>query len=756
MNKTGNPFSWGFEISKVDVERREVWGIATAENVDKQKDIVDFEASKSAFADWAKIGNIREAHDPKKPVGVAFSVQPVDTEKHVLIGARVSRGAEDTWQKVIDGTLKGWSIAGKVIKSAPETMMVDGLETKVNRILKYRLDEVSLVDNPANPTCTVTMIKSADGKPVATDQVAKNDEEGFEKKEGACKNCGGEFSSPNTIYGGLEAPGTPSQKTVDTVQGASKGLCLKCFRESLKTEKTLSPADQEALFVRLASEYTAKMVDGVPVLVIKKESGTNADVADGKPAPKTKDEPSDEGDELDPDEENVAPDVKAPGPDGDGGVDKKAGTGSAGVAGSHDDPSRPLLKGTWITHPSGKWAAHISKSGAGHAVQIHDHDGNQVSRVVVPGNEEAGNGGPERRKRVIGSDRWGAEQKFASTEPEDLAKAWVVHPDNGMATHITPGEGGGHHYVKVHDAQGNQIANHSVPGGPEHAHDFAMRAMEFGVDRAIDHHMRRVGQKKSTDPNSTEGLTKVIQKATQAMVGKNPVGGNPKPPGAAAGSYPDVNTALQVISALTAWLESEKNEQSSDPGQAEQVQYIQQALQLISAVFQAELAEYYGNDDVQDASPQEMSEGGPPPGPEAGGEVPEGEPAPEAVKSVHNDEEEIPVTKDEFSKALTEEFAKFSESEPFKALQKSVGDAIEKMDSLEDRLTKVEAQPVSVDGPVVRAVEKSLGADPGAADGGIDVKIADLRKAQSATENPYVKNTIGMEIAELVLKRDRT
>ena len=51
------PLALTFGIEKVDEARREVWGIATAEVPDKQRDIVDFDASVRAFRAWG--GNVR-------------------------------------------------------------------------------------------------------------------------------------------------------------------------------------------------------------------------------------------------------------------------------------------------------------------------------------------------------------------------------------------------------------------------------------------------------------------------------------------------------------------------------------------------------------------------------------------------------------------------------------------------------------------------------------------------------------------------
>ena len=158
-------FNISFPIDMIKREQRIVVGIATADNIDKAGDIVDFEASKEAFANWG--GNIREMHAPIA-VGKAVSYEPVvitgadgTSYNAVKVEAYISKGAEDTWQKVLDGTLRSFSIGGKVIeKSESADKMFRG--KPVNIIKKYVLGELSLVDNPANALAIIDIIKMND------------------------------------------------------------------------------------------------------------------------------------------------------------------------------------------------------------------------------------------------------------------------------------------------------------------------------------------------------------------------------------------------------------------------------------------------------------------------------------------------------------------------------------------------------------------------------------------------------------------
>jgi hypothetical protein len=91
--------SWLFRlpIAKVDKDLRLVSGVVTSEILDKQGDIVDYEAAKKVFTDEALWpGNMREMHQPKavgKRVGVEFD----DDLKEIILTAKVSKGAPDTW-----------------------------------------------------------------------------------------------------------------------------------------------------------------------------------------------------------------------------------------------------------------------------------------------------------------------------------------------------------------------------------------------------------------------------------------------------------------------------------------------------------------------------------------------------------------------------------------------------------------------------------------------------------------------------------
>ena len=154
-------------IAKVDKEKRIVSGFATLDNVDKQSDIVPSEVSVKAFERFK--GNIREMHMPIA-VGkmVSFKQDKFYNKEEdkfyngVFVDAYISKGAQDTWEKVLDGTLSGFSIGGSI--KDVETQYDPDMDKSIRVIKDYDLSELSLVDNPANQFANIISIqKTEDG-----------------------------------------------------------------------------------------------------------------------------------------------------------------------------------------------------------------------------------------------------------------------------------------------------------------------------------------------------------------------------------------------------------------------------------------------------------------------------------------------------------------------------------------------------------------------------------------------------------------
>jgi hypothetical protein len=148
------------QIAKIDESKHEVWGVATAEIVDKEGEIFDYDSSKPYFKRWSdeiskatagkSLGNVREMHEPSavgKLVAIAFD----DDLKQIRVGARIVDSV--AWQKCMLGVYTGFSIGGAYVKAWKDGEYVRFTASPV---------EISVVDNPCLPGAHFTAVK-ADG-----------------------------------------------------------------------------------------------------------------------------------------------------------------------------------------------------------------------------------------------------------------------------------------------------------------------------------------------------------------------------------------------------------------------------------------------------------------------------------------------------------------------------------------------------------------------------------------------------------------
>jgi hypothetical protein len=158
-------------IAKVDEERRVVSGFATLDNVDRQGDVLLSDASRKAFENFR--GNVRLMHQPI-PAGKVisfrensfFDKESGKTYNGIFVDAYISKGAENIWQMVLDGTLTGFSIGGRIVDY--ENKVDDGDEDSVRIVKEYELMELSLVDSPANQFANIFSIQKVDDQIVTT------------------------------------------------------------------------------------------------------------------------------------------------------------------------------------------------------------------------------------------------------------------------------------------------------------------------------------------------------------------------------------------------------------------------------------------------------------------------------------------------------------------------------------------------------------------------------------------------------------
>jgi hypothetical protein len=282
-NSDGENLRLSMPLTKVDKERRIVSGFASLDNVDKQDDIVTAEASMDAFAKFR--GNIREMHQPLA-VGkmVSFKADKyfdTDTNKFyngVFVSAYVSKGAQDTWEKVLDGTLAGFSIGGRMNKWDDA---YDEKSDKTIRVIKqYDLVELSLVDSPANQFANILSVEKVDGVDVIKADETVLENVFWDKESGLVMVSENEVESSPTTGEPMANIGFVEKTDID------KTNMIKFLVDSAKGINTSKMNKEENLMAK-ATKQAEEIVEKTDVVVedvqVAPEADAKADVVETAP-----------------------------------------------------------------------------------------------------------------------------------------------------------------------------------------------------------------------------------------------------------------------------------------------------------------------------------------------------------------------------------------------------------------------------------------------------------------------------------------
>ena len=325
-NTDGDSLRLSLPLSKVDKERRIVSGFASLDNLDKQGDIVTSEASMKAFSNFR--GNIREMHQPLA-VGkmVNFKADKYfdpNTKKFysgVFVSAYVSIGAQDTWEKVFDGTLTGFSIGGRMNK------WDDGYDEKSDstiRIIKdYDLVELSLVDSPANQFANIVSVEKVDGVDVVKGADVELENVFYDKESGLVMISDQEsVVSPVSgdqmeNIGFVEKEDNEKMNIVKFLVDSAKGIDTKTIEEVNPMTKK-AKAVEETVEVTKSEEIAPEAVaEETPVVETEKAASMESENTEkpkddeetekaAHPDKETEEEDSKEGPNAEMDEENKA------------------------------------------------------------------------------------------------------------------------------------------------------------------------------------------------------------------------------------------------------------------------------------------------------------------------------------------------------------------------------------------------------------------------------------------------------------------
>jgi len=147
-------------ITKIDEEKRLVYGVLTEECPDKSGEIFDYASGKPAVQAWSdeikaasggkSLGNVRAMHD-KVAAGKFTDISFDDDNKRIEGVAKIID--EDEWEKCREGVYTGFSIGGSYTKRWQDK------DNPSFWRFTPELSEISLVDNPCVPTATFTAIK---------------------------------------------------------------------------------------------------------------------------------------------------------------------------------------------------------------------------------------------------------------------------------------------------------------------------------------------------------------------------------------------------------------------------------------------------------------------------------------------------------------------------------------------------------------------------------------------------------------------
>ena len=142
-----------------------VHGIATSEAVDDQGEVVQADAIRAAIPDYMRFPALREMHQ-LAAAGTTLEAEVGDDGVTRIVAHVVDPVAVT---KVKNQVYRGFSIGGKVTRREPGNPKV---------ITGLVLNEISLVDRPANPEAVFDCWKSAEiaGRKTGKDQVSVTDE----------------------------------------------------------------------------------------------------------------------------------------------------------------------------------------------------------------------------------------------------------------------------------------------------------------------------------------------------------------------------------------------------------------------------------------------------------------------------------------------------------------------------------------------------------------------------------------------------
>jgi hypothetical protein len=378
------------KFEKLEDGRMKIIGLASDETRDSQGDVLDYDGTKKAASFWR--GNIREAHDPKKPVGKALNLTFDDKARTFGVEAFISSGAKDTQAKIEEGVLGSFSVGGSNPTKVRMTK-IGGIPTRV--IEEWQMTELSVVDAPANPNANFELVKADGvatellaGEPesleVATNRFAKAIRAELEKKAASAPLPG----DATTVEGKKKAPGSGGPESA-----AAKKKPAETVEEDDAAPGTVDP-------------------NGNPAVGASAEEIVGSNPAPGTGAPQS-------GPITDPPAEGVEPAGAAP---GTGGVQSSAILDTAEA--SENKKPAPGTAGADSLAPINPPAEDVEAAGAGTGKE--------------PGTEGPGGDATEAGRTGAGADD--ASDMIDGTPPGDWKGTPKPQPKKKLSGKAAPAD----------------------------------------------------------------------------------------------------------------------------------------------------------------------------------------------------------------------------------------------------------------------------------------------------------------------------
>lgn len=240
-------FSAFLQLQKIDVARREVWGVAALEEPDRAREIMDYEKSLPNFLNWSRdmnkasggqsLGNVRAMHGDVA-AGKVIHLEPRDGPKTIYVGTKIVDDNE--WNKVLEGVYTGFSVGGSYGEKWPDPNLPGYTRYEAKPV------EISLVDVPCMPGAQFEIVK-ADGsremkKFAKVGELGKGDFEGHPFR-------GNQYADVAGGHDNMESAVEHAKKT-------SNGNTLTIFKHSATGKYHVMSNEQSAKIDPFSDEYT--------------------------------------------------------------------------------------------------------------------------------------------------------------------------------------------------------------------------------------------------------------------------------------------------------------------------------------------------------------------------------------------------------------------------------------------------------------------------------------------------------------------